>query len=246
VRPAYYNENNKDAAATLRAMIAAKLIPAGDVDTRSIVDVGADDLVGYGQVHLFAGIGGWALAARLAGWPDDRELWSFSCPCQPFSPAGKRRGFEDPRHLSPEVIRLFRARRPARGVGEQVARKDGIVWSDRLRSDLEGIGYACRPLVIPACAVGAPHDRPRIFLATHPFGSEGQEQPRRREAGRVGRVEQPVSWDRSWEAAFAESRVLDDGHPRCSAATDAARNGLVITIAAEVIAAYADVYAEAA
>lgn len=242
MKPAYYNEWNPECAATLRLMIDAGLIPAGDVDERSIVDVRADDLVGYGQVHLFAGIGGWALAARCAGWPDDRKLFTFSCPCQPFSPAGKQRGFEDERHLSPEVVRLLDALRPPVGLGEQVARKDGFVWFDRLQDDLARIDYAARSIVIPACAVGAPHDRPRQWVATHPFWREGQEQPRSGAAGRVGRVQQSVSWDRDWQAALAESRVLDDGHPRCSAATDAARNGIVITLAAEVIAAYADAY----
>lgn len=84
----YYNEINKYAAEWLRNLIAAGLVPPGDVDERSIVDVQPDDLRGYVQCHFFAGIGGWAYAARLAGWPDDRELWTGSCPCQPFSSAG--------------------------------------------------------------------------------------------------------------------------------------------------------------
>ena len=67
-RPHYYNEWDAYAAQWLRNLIAAGHLPAGDVDTRSIADVQPDDLVGYTQCHFFAGIGGWALAARIAGW----------------------------------------------------------------------------------------------------------------------------------------------------------------------------------
>ena len=64
---AYYNEFDPYAAQWLRNLIAAGLIPAGEVDERSIVDVAPSDLAGFVQCHFFAGIGGWALAARLAG-----------------------------------------------------------------------------------------------------------------------------------------------------------------------------------
>jgi intein/homing endonuclease len=80
---AYYNEFDPFAAAWLRELIAAGHIAPGDVDERSIVDVQPEDLKGYDQVHFFAGIGGWSLAARLAGIPDDYPLWSGSCPCFP-------------------------------------------------------------------------------------------------------------------------------------------------------------------
>lgn len=81
--PHYYNEIDPFAAQWLRNLIAAGHLPAGDVDERSIVDVRPDDLKGYVQCHFFAGIGGWPLALRMAGWPDDREVWTGSCPCQP-------------------------------------------------------------------------------------------------------------------------------------------------------------------
>ena len=86
--PAYYNENNRFAAQWLRNLIAAGDIAPGDVDERSITEVRPDDLRGYTQCHFFAGIGGWSAALRLAGWPDDRPVWTGSCPCQPFSAAG--------------------------------------------------------------------------------------------------------------------------------------------------------------
>ena len=81
--PAYYNEIDPHAAQWLRNLIAAGHIAPGDVDERSIVEVQPDDLRGYQQCHFFAGIGGWSLALRLAGWPDHRPVWSGSCPCFP-------------------------------------------------------------------------------------------------------------------------------------------------------------------
>jgi len=163
----YYNEIDPFAAQWLRNLIAARLIPAGDVDTRSIVDVAADDLAGYRQCHFFAGIGGWALAARLAGWAEERELWTGSCPCQPFSVAGKGAGTADDRHLWPHLHRLIRARRPAVFMGEQVAAAVGKYWLDGMLSDLEGDDYTGRAVVLPACAVNAPHGRDRIWVVAY-------------------------------------------------------------------------------
>lgn len=171
----YYNELEPYAAQWLRNLINAGLIPAGDVDTRSITDVQPSDLAGYRQCHFFAGIGGWSLAARLAGWPDDRELWTGSAPCQPFSVAGKGKAQADDRHLWPHLFRLARARRPAVLMGEQVAAAIGKDWIDGVFTDLEGIGYACGASVVPACAVDAPHRRDRLWFVAHANnpGSQG-------------------------------------------------------------------------
>lgn len=103
---AYYNEIDPFAAQWLRNLIAAGHIAPGDVDERSIEEVSADDLKGYTQCHFFAGIGGWSYAARLAGWPDNQPMWTGSCPCQPFSAAGKRKGTDDERHLWPCSLSL--------------------------------------------------------------------------------------------------------------------------------------------
>ncbi|MFN3771606.1 MAG: hypothetical protein ACK4TD_24860, partial [Ectopseudomonas guguanensis] len=96
---AYYNEIDAYAAQTLRNLIAAGLIAPGDVDERSIEDVHPDDLKPYTQCHFFAGIGIWSLAMRRAGWPDDFPGWTGSCPCQPYSKAGKGEGRREHRRL---------------------------------------------------------------------------------------------------------------------------------------------------
>ena len=160
---AYYNEIEPYAAQWLRNLIKKGLIADGEVDIRSIVDVSPDDLRGFTQAHFFAGIGGWSHALRLAGWPDDRPIWTGSCPCQPFSVAGKGAGVDDPRHLWPHFHRLITAVRPPVVMGEQVAGAAGYGWLDGVRADLETEGYAIRGVDIPACAVDAPHIRSRLY-----------------------------------------------------------------------------------
>ena len=183
----YYNEFDPFAAVWLRELMKEGLIPEGDVDERSITEVDAWELAGYAQCHFFAGIGGWAYALRLAGWPDDRPVWTGSCPCQPFSAAGKRRGVADERHLWPVFERLIAQRRPPVVFGEQVASKDGVLWLAGVRADLEACGYAVGAADLPAAGVGAPHIRQRLWwladadgrLAGHghlqPGGQHGQQ-----------------------------------------------------------------------
>lgn len=161
---AYYNERDPYAAQWLRNLIAAGLIAPGDVDERSIEDVRPDDLVGYRQCHFFAGLGGWSYALRLAGWPDDRPVWTGSCPCQPFSAAGKGLGFADERHLWPAWHWFIAQCRPERIYGEQVASKDGLAWFDLVCADLEAAGYAVGAVDLCAAGVGAPHIRQRLWF----------------------------------------------------------------------------------
>lgn len=160
---AYYNEFDKKAAAWLRELIKQGLIAPGEVDERSIKDVKADEIKEYTQVHFFAGIGGWSLALRLAGVPDDARVWTGSCPCQPFSAAGNRKGQADERHLWPEMFRLVRECGPERVFGEQVESAIGHGWLDGVFADLENEGYACGATVLGAHSVGAPHIRQRLY-----------------------------------------------------------------------------------
>ena len=174
---AMYNEIDPYAAQWLRNLIAAGHLPAGDVDERDIREVEADDVRGYTQAHFFAGIGGWPLALRMAGWPDDRPVWTGSCPCQPFSSAGKRKGVEDERHLWPVWQLLIAECRPASVFGEQVASADALRWLAGVQADLELAGYAVASADLPAAGVAAPHRRRRLWFvadAPDPDGRPGE------------------------------------------------------------------------
>ena len=161
---AYYNEIDPKAAAWLRELIRVGAIADGDVDERSIVDVQPEDVRGYTQCHFFAGIGGWSYALRLAGWPDERPIWTGSCPCQSFSAAGKQQGTADPRHLWPQWFRLIRECRPPVAIGEQVEGAIRHGWLDLVQRDLEGENYAVGATVLGAHSVGAPHIRQRLWF----------------------------------------------------------------------------------
>ncbi|HFZ0707276.1 TPA: DNA cytosine methyltransferase [Klebsiella pneumoniae] len=160
---AYYNEIDPHAAQHLRNLIDAGHIAPGVVDTRSIEDVTPNDLIGFNQCHFFAGIGGWSLALRRAGWPDSRPAWTASCPCQPFSAAGKGLGFADERHLWPSAHWLVGQRRPVVVFGEQSGSADANDWIDLVQADVEALGYAFGAVAFPSASVGAPHQRDRAY-----------------------------------------------------------------------------------
>lgn len=162
---AYYNEIEPYAAEWLRNLIKEGLIAHGEVDTRSIVDVRPGDLVGFDQCHFFAGLGGWSGALRLAGVPDTEPLWTGSCPCQPFSLAGKQKGFDDERHLWPVWSELISVRRPAKVFGEQVAAASA--WLGVVRGDLEAMDYAVGAIPCEAASAGADHLRDRFWFVAN-------------------------------------------------------------------------------
>jgi len=159
----YYNEIDPAAAQWLRNLIDAGHLTPGYVDERSIEDVYPSDLRGFTQCHFFAGIGVWAYALRQAGWPSDRPVWTGSCPCQPFSAAGKGAGFDDERHLWPAFHHLIKECKPATVIGEQVASKDADSWIDLVHTDLEALGYAFGAIPYPSASVGSPHIRDRLY-----------------------------------------------------------------------------------
>ncbi|WP_408611812.1 DNA cytosine methyltransferase [Chitiniphilus purpureus] len=189
---AYYNERDPFAAQWLRNLIAAGHIAPGDVDERSIEDVHPDDIRHYTQCHFFAGIGVWSYALRRAGWPDDRPVWTGSCPCQPFSAAGKGAGFADERHLWPAFHHLIKECRPAVIFGEQVARAPE--WLALVHSDLGALGYAMGAMPIEAASAGAEGLRERFFFVAD-ASSHGSDHPAIRRAvsqgQEPGRMPQP-------------------------------------------------------
>lgn len=164
----YYNENDPKLAAWLRELIAGGHIPPGDVDTRSIAEVRPHEITQYTQQHFFAGIGGWSLALRLAGWPDDQPVRTGSCPCQPFSQAGQGKGEADERHLWPIFRDLITFGEPTVTFGEQVASKAARGWLARVRADLEGLGYAVGAADLCAACVNSPQARQRLFWMACP------------------------------------------------------------------------------
>ena len=230
----YYNEIDPYAAQWLRNLIAAGHLPAGDVDERSIVDVQPDDLRGYTQCHFFAGIGGWAYAARLAGIPDDFPIWTGSCPCQPFSSAGKRRATEDERHLWPEFYRLIRECAPGCVAGEQVDSSSALQWLDIVWEDMERKGYAFRASSLCASLLGLPARKRLFWLAESDCkgerrGSVDAEMARISSAS--GRLE--TAW-------FTHEGVVSarDGFPERMGRLRAYGNAIVPQVAAEFLKAY--------
>lgn len=129
-------------------------------------------------------------------WQGKIDVLSGGFPCQPFSVAGPRKGTDDDRYLWPQMLRVIREIRPTWVVGENVAgiltmvqpgaevevggqaslfgedyrkrvlhRQEYVI--ENICRDLEREGYAIQPLLIPACAVGAPHRRDRIWFIAH-------------------------------------------------------------------------------
>ena len=214
---ALYNEIDPFAAAWMRNLIADGHIAPGVVDERSIENLTPADVAGPGQRHFFAGIGGWSYALRLAGIADDADVWTGSCPCQPFSAAGKRGGTSDARHLWPAWFALIRECRPATIFGEQVASSDGLAWLDIVSSDLERCGYAVGAADLCAAGVGAPHIRQRLYFVAY-AGRERRKGKRlhvreRRpgtrlpETGGAAKLVGDASSSRSWRNAGAVSNA---------------------------------------
>jgi DNA (cytosine-5)-methyltransferase 1 len=212
---AFYNEINPFAAEWLRNLIAAGHIAPGVVDERSIEDVVPEELSGYSQCHFFAGVGVWSLALRRAGWPDDRPVWTGSCPCQPFSAAGKGAGFADERHLWPAFHHLISYHKPAVVFGEQVASKDADTWLDLVQADVEAMDYTFGCVPFPSASVGAPHIRDRSYwvgdsTGIRQFGRRvhnGGDQSRQRLESAIG----GGVWEQAAERGFVGGMEYADG-----------------------------------
>ena len=127
-------------------------------------------------------------------WHGKVDVLTGGFPCQPFSLAGRRKGADDNRYLWPQMLRAIRQIHPTWVVGENVAgiktmvescqvtqmgrsdylfeenhlyREESRFTLDKICADLEAEGYSVQPLVIPACAIGAPHRRDRVWIIAH-------------------------------------------------------------------------------
>jgi DNA (cytosine-5)-methyltransferase 1 len=223
---AYYNENDPYAAQWLRNLIAKGFIAPGEVDERDVRLVRPDDIRPFTQCHFFAGIAGWSYALRLAGWPDDRPVWTGSCPCKPFSSAarGRNKQGKSKEHLWPYWKLLISELAPSVIFGEQVA--DAGTWLDNVCDDLEELGYSFGATILPACSIGKDHARPRIYFVGH-ANSEGQSS-------------QPINEQVAWVPGYignANALVHPHGIPNRMAELRAFGNAIVPQVAAEFIKA---------
>lgn len=166
----YYNEIDDYCCDWLSNLMDAGAITPGVIDNRSVEDVVPSDLEGFDRVHFFAGIGVWEYAFVQSGLSGYSGIWTGSCPCQPFSAAGKTGGFADERHLWPAFFHLIEECGPTAVLGEQVASKDGLPWLDLVSADLEGADYAFGAGDLCAAGYGAPHVRQRLYWSA--FGLE--------------------------------------------------------------------------
>ncbi len=250
---AYYNEIDPYCVAWLKNLMDAGEIPRGVIDTRSIEDVTPNDLYGFRQCHFFAGLGGWAYALDLAGWPRDRPVWTGSCPCQPFSAAGKGTGFADERHLWPAWQHLIAQCRPGIIFGEQVASKAVDAWIDLVHADLEGMGYAFGCIPFPSAGVGAPHVRDRTYWVADADDTRLEGRFVSREcADKLGAGPRRVAcrpwadadWlgctDGKWRPVESGSQPLAHGVPNRVGRLRAYGNAINPHQAAEFVAAYAE------
>lgn len=229
---AYYNDADKYVCAWLDNLQREGAIAAGDVDCRPIQEIKPHELEPYTQCHFFAGVGGWSLALRMAGWPDDEPVWTGSCPCQPWSKMGRRRGEDDPRNLWPIWFELIRRRQPATILGEQVA--GAGLWLDNAFADLEGLGYACGAADMPAASEGAPQNRPRLWFVADATGERRRSRLRKVKAQRNRTEFADSGW---WPAEPSVSRVAH-GIPGAVDFNRAIGNAIAPAVGANFIAAF--------
>lgn len=230
---AYYNDIDPKNCDILQGLIDRGLIMAGDVDCRSIETVVPESLQKYTRCHFFAGIGGWDYAAQLAGVPHHVPFWTGSCPCQPFSVAGRLSGVDDERHLWPSWAYLIKKCRPPVIFGEQVTSPFALIWLDEVSHEMESLAYAFGAAVIPACGVGAPHIRERTFWTSYSIrDQQSWAEQCGWTPGRMGRLKKPLPWNEPWQSALPRIRAMVDGLPRRVDWTDGARNAIVPQVAA--------------
>lgn len=151
---------------------------------RQVLDYWFPDSISYGDITR----------TNFEQWNGKVDVLTGGFPCQPFSLAGQRRGADDNRYLWPEMLRAIREINPTWVVGENVIgiktmvesceeikvgrtddlfeenyiyREESWFTLEKICEELNAAGYSVQPFVIPACAVGAPHRRDRIWIVAH-------------------------------------------------------------------------------
>ncbi len=176
----YFNDNEKYVAVWLR-----NLYPKATVDESSIKDIDPAWLRQYRRCHFFAGIGGWEYALAESGWPSTHPVWTGSCPCQPFSVAGKGAGIEDEQHLWPDFLHLIR------DAPESVAGTPELLCREAVPTDGRSTG------------VGQP---------ANPQGRDDNEQGRKTDESGSD-VERRVAKVRTKPGGYGEDGWVGNAHP---------------------------------
>lgn len=172
-------------------------------------------------------------------WHGKVDVLTGGFPCQPFSLAGRRKGADDNRYLWPQMLRAIRQIHPTWVVGENVAgiktmvessqvtqmgrtddlfeenhiyREESRFTLDKICADLEAEGYSVQPIVIPACSVGAPHKRDRVWIVAHTqcdgYSSQGHGNQRAREKKSKERKNRSLAWFRRHGSSKTSSYAL--------------------------------------
>ena len=159
-----------------------------------------------------------------SGWRDDDIILTGGFPCQPYSQAGRRLGSEDERHLWPEMLRVISEVKPTYIVGENVYGlvnwNEGMVFEE-VCADLENLGYAVQPVLLPASGIGAPHHRMRVFFVANAIGN-GHKNGYSQTGGEVG-CSQPRGVQQS-ERVGGERNAPDTNSRRLEGATQEGRD----------------------
>lgn len=162
------------------------------------------------------------------------DIISSGFPCQPFSAAGKRQGKKDYRYLWPENIRVIKNKKPTWFIAENVSGFIGMAL-DECCADLEAEGYEVWPLVIPACAVNAPHRRDRVWIiANNKIKRHKRTYLSKKTRKKEWRVTARYFKNETWIEAATRFCRVDDGFPNRVHRIKALGNAIVHQIAIEI------------
>lgn len=137
-------------------------------------------------------------------------------PCQPYSSAGLRKGTDDPRHLWPNMLETIRQFKPTWVVGENVRGitnwNGGLVF-EQVQVDLEVIGYEVQAFILPACSVGAPHRRDRVWFVAYRANARVESVRRKRQNSvcESGIASDPMPTQRERKIGGMESKFVAGG-----------------------------------
>ena len=179
-------------------------------------------------------------------WHGKVDVLTGGFPCQPFSLAGRRNGADDNRYLWPQMLRAIRQIHPTWVVGENVAgiktmvescqvtqmgrtddlfeenhiyREESRFTLDKICADLEAEGYSVQPIVIPACSVGAPHRRDRVWIVARRISTTpsnpNSSNDNRRQRRRANKQKSITECCRSSNLGTRRSKRLAS-HPYCN------------------------------